>query len=185
MSTERLANQLPSVWPKNRLLCTFFLTYGLGGAMQGLWRCLHRVLIGSLAFASAGRAHRALPISKIFPQNTTPAWRRIFPNNSARRIEKTPYGALIHPKRSPLRATKVFGASLFLSSCMSAGRTRPCRQALSALRLVLLGLDSVYRKSFLSLASSGDVPSGVPVLFSVPGCAQGLSGEQFALSEGG
>lgn len=185
MSTERLANQLPSVWPKNRLLCTFFLTYGLGGAMQGLWRCLHRVLIGSPTFASARRAHRILPIRKIFPQNTTPSWRRIFPNFSARRIEKPPYGALIHPKRSPLPATKTFGASLFLSSCLSTGQTRPSRKALSAPRLLLLGLDSVYGKSFLSLALSGYAPSGVPTLFSVSGCTQGLSGEQFALSEGG
>lgn len=184
MSTERLTKQAASVWPENRLLCTLSLTYGLGGAMQGLWRCLRRIVTCFLASASKDHAHRSLLVCKKLPRNATPSWRRIFPNNSARRIETPPYGALIHRLRSSLPTTKVFGASLFLSSGQSAGQSRPTRKALSALRLILPGLDSVYRKSFLSLASSRYVRSGVPASFSVLGRAQGLSGEQFVFSEG-
>ncbi len=152
MSTERLAKQMPLVWPKNRLFSTLFRTIGFGEAMRGLWRYCHRTLTRSLAFASADRAHHGLPICKGFPQNTTPSWRRIFPNILARRLTNHLYGALHHPQRSPRLFAKAPDTSFFSSFLPIAGQDRPCRNLLSALRLVTKGLDSVYRKSFPSLA---------------------------------
>ncbi len=184
MSTERLVNKLPTVWLKSRLLCTLFRTYGLGSAMQGLWRYLRRPFTRSLALASTGHAHHTLPICKVFLQNTTPSWRCHFPNTSARRNEHAAHGALIHPQRRLCPATKAPGTSLFLSLSRIAGQNLPRREALSALRPVTERLDSVFGKSFRFLAISGCALPDAPALFGAPRGARGLRGEQLALSEG-
>ena len=138
MSTERLAKQAPTVWPKYRLFCTFFPTIGRGEVMRGLWHYCRRVFT------------RTLSVRQSFPPNMTPSRRRIFPNTSARCSDQQAYGALNHPQRSLRLFTKAFSTPFFSAFSQIAGQDRPCRMVRSAQRLFTKGLDRVYRKSFPS-----------------------------------